>query len=233
MIFGDFARAFQQLGDRKFLLVLAMSVGLSLALLAGFCALVIWGLSGIIPDQFTLPGGLVITWVGTALTGTSLVALLFLSSLLMVPVATAFTGLFLDSIVDAVEARHYGHIPSTPPLGIGTTMIDSINFLGLVLLLNTLALVVYFLSGPFAPVLFILLNGYLLGREYFQLVAARRMSRDGAKASRRKNRYEVWFAGILMVIPLSIPIINLFVPLLAVATFTHLFHRVQNQDRSA
>jgi len=43
---------------------------------------------------------------------------------------------------------------------------------------------------------------------------------------RRANSGTVWLAGALMAAPLSLPLVNLFVPVLGVATFTHIFHRL-------
>jgi uncharacterized protein involved in cysteine biosynthesis len=42
---------------------------------------------------------------------------------------------------------------------------------------------------------------------------------------------KVWLAGILMAAPLSIPLVNLVIPVLGVATFTHLFHRLAGKIR--
>ena len=112
------------------------------------------------------------------------------------------------------------------PLRLADTFIDSLNFLGLLLAANVLALVFYVFSGPFAPLLFWGLNGWLLGREYFTLVATRRIGREGAKALRAQNSGRIWLAGILMAAPLSVPLVNLVIPVLGVATFTHLFHRM-------
>ena len=36
----------------------------------------------------------------------------------------------------------------------------------------------------------------------------------------------IWVAGILMALPLTIPVMNLIVPILGVATYTHIFHRL-------
>ncbi len=91
---------------------------------------------------------------------------------------------------------------------------------------NLVALVLYFFVGPFGPLLFWAVNGYLLGREYFETVATRRIGRQGAVALRRANAGTVWLAGALMAAPLSLPLVNLFVPVLGVATFTHIFHRL-------
>ena len=91
------------------------------------------------------------------------------------------------------------------------------------------AVLAYIFAGPFAPVLFLLLNGYLLGREFFMLAAERRMSRVQAVALRRENATTVWFAGILMATPLAIPLVNLVIPVLGADTFTHLVHRLARQ----
>ena len=97
--------------------------------------------------------------------------------------------------------------------------------------LNALALIVYFIVGPLAPLMFWALNGYLLGREYFQMVAMRRLGRVAARDLRRRNSGQVWLAGILMTVPLTVPLLNLIIPVLGAATFTHLFHRILAQDR--
>ena len=100
------------------------------------------------------------------------------------------------------------------------------NFFGVLIVVNTVALLLYAFVGPFAPLMFWAVNGYLLGREYFQTVAARRMTRAEAKALRKAHRGKIWLAGTLMAAPLSLPFVNLVIPVLGVATFTHLFHRI-------
>jgi CysZ protein len=87
---------------------------------------------------------------------------------------------------------------------------------------NLLALVLYGFVGPFAPLMFWAVNGWLLGREYFQMAATRRLGRDGARALYRAERGRVWRAGMLMAAPLSLPFVNLLIPVLGAATFTHL-----------
>ena len=104
--------------------------------------------------------------------------------------------------------------------------IDSINFLGLLIAVNIMALVLYAFAGPLIPVVFWSVNGWLLGREYFGLVAMRRLGRQGAKELRAAHKGKIWLAGTLMAAPLSIPLVNLVIPVLGVATFTHMFHRL-------
>ena len=232
MIFGDFARALGQFFDPRFLRVLLIGVALSLALLfavyAGFVQIIDW----LTPATFSLPWVGEITWVKDLPGWGSLLLMLGLSVFLMVPVASAFTGLFLDDVARAVENRHYPDLPATPRLPWFDILIDSLNFFGLLVGVNTLALLLYVFVGPFAPVMFWAVNGYLLGREYFQMAAMRHLGRSGAKALRKEYSGTIWIAGMLMAAPLSIPLVNLAIPVLGAATFTHLFHRLNQRSRA-
>ena len=226
MIFASFFKAISQIGDPRFRRVMGLGVLLALALLAavyaGFLVLINSFVPGTIDLIFVGP----ITGIDALLGWGSLFLMLGLSVFLMVPVASAFSGLFLEDIADAVEDRHYPGLPPVTPVRLGDSLVDSLNFLGLVIAANVLALVLYIFAGPFIPVVFWAVNGWLLGREYFTLVATRRIGREGAKALRAQNSGRIWLAGILMAAPLSVPLVNLVIPVLGVATFTHLFHRM-------
>lgn len=223
---GDFAKAVGQLSDRRFLRVFLLGLGLTIALLAAATWALVWLIGGLLPESFTL-FGLSVGVPGEILSFAMIGLMLVASVFLMVPVASAFTGFFLDDIAEAVEARHYPDLPPADRVQIGEALRDSVSFLGVILVVNLLALILYFLVGPFAPLMFWVVNGFLLGREYFQLVAMRRVGRAGARAARRRNMPQIWLAGTLMAAPLSIPIVNLFVPILGAATFTHLYHRLE------
>ncbi|GAB4387150.1 EI24 domain-containing protein [Albidovulum sp.] len=230
MILNDVLKAVGQLADPRFLRVLLLGIGLSVALLFGLYLGLSWLLAWITPASFTLPWIGEIGWVDDVLGWGSLVLMLVLSVFLMVPVASAFTGLFLDTVAQAVEDRHYPGLPPARPVPLAETLADSLAFLGVIVAANAAALLLYLVSGPFAPVVFWGLNGYLLGREYFQMAAMRRIGRAAARELRRRHAGQVWLAGILMAAPLSVPVVNLLVPVLGAATFTHLYHRLQRLD---
>jgi uncharacterized protein involved in cysteine biosynthesis len=231
VIFAAFFRALGQLGDRRFRRVVFLGALLALALLfavyAVFLQLVWW----LAPDSMDLPVIGPVTGVETLLGWASLVFMIVLSVFLMVPVASAFTGLFLEDVVDAVEDRHYPGLPPATAQGWTEAMLQSVNFLGLVIAVNAVALVVYLFAGPAAPLVFWSVNGFLLGREYFTMVAQRRMAKAEVALMRRRNRGRLWLAGTLMAAPLSIPVVNLLVPVLGVATFVHIFHRLAAEGR--
>lgn len=226
VIFSSFFMALGQLGDSRFRRVMLLGVILALALLAAVYAGFLYLIESFAPGSVEIPFVGPIGGIDTLLGWGSFFLMLGLSVFLMVPVASAFSGLFLEDITDAVEDRHYPNLPPVQPLRLADTVIDSLNFLGLLIAVNVLAVVLYVFAGPFIPVLFWAINGWLLGREYFTLVAMRRIGRQKAKALRSQNSGRIWLAGILMAAPLSVPLVNLVIPVLGVATFTHLYHKI-------
>lgn len=227
MILSDFLKALAQIGDRRFRRVVLLGIGLSFLLLVGVYALFLGLIQWLAPDTLSLPFVGEVGGLHELLSWGSLVLMIGASVFLMFPVASAFTGLFLEDVADAVEDRHYPGLPPAMPVGLFDALVDSVNFFGVLVLVNAIALVFYFVAGPLAPVVFWAVNGYLLGREYFTLVAMRRIGRPAAKALRRRHGATIWAAGTLMAAPLSVPLVNLAIPVLGVATFTHLYHRLQ------
>lgn len=228
-MFDDFAKALGQLGDSRFQSVLFKGIGLTLALLIGIYIAFVWVLGLFLPDTVTLPfvGDI---GLGLVLSIGSFFMMIGLSVFLMVPVASAFTGFFLDEVAEAVEDKHYPDLPPAPRQSFADIMRDTMGFLGVLIAANIIALVLYMLLNIAAPLIFWALNGFLLGREYFQMIAIRRLGRDGAKAARARHAPKIWLAGALMAVPLSIPLVNLLIPVLGAATFTHMFMRLEGDQ---
>ncbi|MCV6593782.1 MAG: EI24 domain-containing protein [Silicimonas sp.] len=225
VIFTAFADTLGQLGDPRFRGVLIKGVGLTIGLLFALYALVFFGTGWLLPDVITLPWIGEIGFANTLVSWGSLILMVLLSVFLMIPVASAFTGLFLDEVADAVEARHYPELGPAPQVGLADNLRETLKFLGILILANLAALLFYF--TPFAPFLFYGLNGFLLAREYFRMIAVRRLGRREAGVLFRRHLIPIWGAGVLMALPLTIPIMNLVVPILGAATFTHIFHRLR------
>lgn len=226
MIITAFLKALSQLPDPRFRKVLLMGIGLTIALLIGTYAAILAVIEALTGETTTLPGVGEVTWVGDLLSWGSLGIMIVLSVFLMVPVASAITSLFLDDVAHAVEEEHYPHLPPVRRQPFWEGVRDTVNFLGVLIGANALAFFAYALLPFLAIPIFFALNGFLLGREYFQLAAMRRIGREAAKELRAQNAGTIWLAGCLMAVPLSFPLINLIIPLLGAATFTHLFHRL-------
>ncbi|MEM9551990.1 MAG: EI24 domain-containing protein [Pseudomonadota bacterium] len=224
VIFDAFSRALGQLGDPRFRGVLLWGIGLTIAVLAGatwgFVELVGW----LVGDSITLPVIGEVTWLNDVAGWSTALLMIVLSAFLMMPVASAIISMFLEQVAEAVEDKHYPHLAKADGIPFFDGLIDAIGFLGVLILANLLAFILYLIFSPLAPFIFWALNGFLLGREYFTLVAMRRLGRDSARVMRRKYATTIWIAGTLMAIPLSVPLVNLLIPILGAATFTHIFH---------
>ncbi len=224
---GDFLKALGQMPDPRFRRVLWLGLALTVVLLFAIYAGFVWLIGWLIPETLELPIIGEIQWVDDFLSLASIFLMILLSAFLMVPVASVFTSLFLDDVAQAVEDRHYPDLPALGRVRFVEGLRDSLGFFGLLIVANGVALVLYAFFTPLAPFIFWGLNGFLLGREYFTLVAMRRLGRQGARAAWRRNLVQVWAAGALMAVPLSVPLVNLLIPILGAATFTHLFHRLE------
>ncbi len=225
-------KAFGQLTDpasrRVIWITLAMSTGV-LALLWGLAA---WGLAAgaeglqawLGADGFW--AGLLDWLVGLG----GFVALLFASAILFPGVASGIlSGLFIDKVCQAVEARHYPSLPPAREQPLGEAIGDGLKLLAITVGLNLLVLPLYLFAAPVAPFVFFGLNGYLLGREYFEMIAVRRTGASEMRDLRRRNGGKVFFAGLVIALLMWIPIFNIIVPLVAAAFMLHVFEGLRRK----
>lgn len=211
---GAYIKGIGQLSDPKARAVVWKALGLSILV---FVAL--WAALWMVIQNTTL---FTTGWLETAsdLLGGGLV--LVLTFLLFPAVASTLIGLLLDEICDAVEARHYPGLGPDRDIGVAETLVGSLKFLGVMVVLNILMLPFLFL-GPLFPFVFYAVNGYLLSREYFELVAHRRVGPAEARALRKAHQGTVFMAGVVAAFLLTVPVVNLLAPIVAVAATVHLF----------
>jgi CysZ protein len=163
-----------------------------------------------------------LVWLDTLLTIVGSAATLVLAWLLFPVVIAAAIGWFAEDIALAVERRYYPDL--LPPVGMGVreSVWATVRFAAVALLLNLIALPLYLLPGPNVMV-YLALNGYLLGREYFELVAGRRLSLSKVAALRQRLRARLWLAGVAIALLLTVPVLNLVAPVVAIAFMVQLF----------
>lgn len=150
---------------------------------------------------------------------------------LIAPVTAAIAGLFIDDVAEVVEARDYPQDPPGKAVPLVRGIVLSAKFLGVVLLANLGALLLLLVPGVNIAAFF-LVNGYLLGREFFEFAAMRFRSEPDAKAMRRRNGGTVFLAGIVIAAFMAIPLVNLLTPLFAAAMMVHLHKMVSAAERS-
>lgn len=213
-------KAFSQFGDPRIRRVIWLSAGFAVVILVGL-AIGLWVLIGWLAG---LTG-----WLDTLAEWAAGIGVVFLAWMLF-PAAIGLTvGLFLENVADAVEARHYPGLPAVRAQSLREAIAAGLKFAAVALGLNLLALplyVVLIFVPPFNLILFYTLNGYLLGREYFETVALRRLDERDARALRRAYGGQVFLAGVLIAFLLTVPIVNLVAPVLATAFMLHLFQRM-------
>jgi len=135
-------------------------------------------------------------------------------------VVTAVAGLFLESLADRIERRHYPNAPMPRHLSVGEQIRASVQMLLRALGWNLLALPFYFV--PVVNVfLYAMLNALLLTREYFQLIALRHVTLEQTRAIYQTHRTRMIRGGLMLALMFVIPGLNLCAPLLATAWMVH------------
>ncbi|MBT5415490.1 MAG: hypothetical protein HOK81_12910, partial [Rhodospirillaceae bacterium] len=138
------------------------------------------------------------------------------------------SSFFLESVADAVEDRHYPALPPAREQPIAEAIVLALRFTGLVLVLNLLALPLYFIP-PLNLFVFYALNGYLLSKEYYELVALRRLDRASARTVWRRGRGRFFVAGLLIAGLASVPVAGLLTPVVATAFMVHVFEMARQR----
>jgi CysZ protein len=172
-----------------------------------------------------------IDWAALALAALAGFGIAFGLAFLLAPVTALVAGLFLDDVAEVVERRDYPAEVAGRAMPLGAAMIGSIKFLGVLIVGNLVALLLLLVPGV-NLVAFFLVNGYLLGREFFEFAAMRFRSPQEAGEFRRKHASTVFLAGLLIAAVLAIPVVNLVTPLFAAALMVHLHKRLSRRDPS-
>lgn len=214
---ADLLKAFAQLSDRRFRRVVLFSCLLAALLLALLAAGAGWALG-------RLTG---IGWLDIAAGFAGGIAAFAAAAMLFPAAAAALQGLFLESAVRAVEARHYSNLGAPNAQGWGETLRQTLFFVGAALGLNLLLLPVWLFVPPLGLLLFWLGNGWLCGREYFEAAALRRLDPEAARTLRRRCRYRIWLAGIVIAWLMTVPLVNLAAPAIGTAFMLHRFERLR------
>lgn len=161
-------------------------------------------------------------------------AALVLPVLFFPALATTIMGGWLERVADAVEDRHYPGLNWPRPQKWSEVLLTTLRFLAVMVLVNLLALPVYLLLliTGLTVVLVTAVNGYLLGREYFELVALRRLDPRQARKVFRHHLGKLWLAGAIIAMLFGIPILNLAAPVIATAFMVHVFQSLRTQTEA-
>jgi len=222
---SDAIRALQETFSKPYRRVMLISLALTILLLFVFGAGLQWALMALPTFGPEFAGG----WVDRVLE----IALRFLAVIVLIPlvhpVVALVAGLFLENIAARVEAEHYpadapgADQPFWQSLGV------ALRFTVMLIIINILALPFY-LVPLLNVVLFWIVNGYLLGREYFELVSLRHMPLKDAAALRKRHRLRIFLTGVIVALFTTVPILNLFAPIFGTALMVHTYKRLGRRN---
>jgi len=206
-------QAFNDLFTPPFRAVLLKCVAFTIGLFALLIVGVEWTFSYFVqwPD-----------WIETSIQWLGGLALVVGSVFLIPPVTSLIAGLYLDNIAAVVEREHYPADPPGKELPTLQAIGVALRFFFVVLLVSLIALFLLLIPGV-NLIAFYLGNGYLLGREYFELAAMRHLPPPEAKRLRQANRLTVLLGGMIIAGVASVPILNLITPLFATGFMVRMF----------
>lgn len=221
-------RAFAQLNDPRFRKSLWIGMVLAIVLYALLHGAIAWLLAN--TSLFSW------LWADRLVDFLGWLAVFLLSAPFFPAVVTLILSFLLESVASAVEARHYPGRGAARPQPFGETLRGALHFAALAILVNLVALPFYLLSLFFIPglniVIFYTVNGVLLGREYFELVASRRLDPLAVKSLRLAHRPKIFLAGCVIAFLMTLPFINLAAPILGAAFMLHILESLQASDKS-
>lgn len=210
-------RALTQIFEPPLRAIFWKSLGYTLALL-----FVVWlGINAAVSMLVTLP----YPWLETVLTLLTGLGAIVLLGFLVAPVSAVIAGLLQDDIAEAVERSDYpADAPGRPP-PLAEAIPQTLTFAGVVILGNLFALLLLLVPGV-NLIAFFVVNGYLLGREFFEFAAMRFRSPAEARALRRAHGTTVFLAGLAIAAFVAVPILNLLTPIFATTMMVHLNKRL-------
>ncbi len=171
------------------------------------------------------------SWLGLFAAIAAGLILALLLAFLIAPVTALVAGLFLDDVAEIIEREDYSNDPAGTPMPVMRSVIYSLKFLLIVLLGNVLALLMLLIPGV-NLIAFFIVNGYLLGREFFEFAAMRYRGEAGAKAFRAQHRITIFMAGLVIAAFMAVPLVNLLTPLFAAAMMVHLHKALSDKKPS-
>ncbi len=216
MIFESAGKASRVITSAKFRGILFKSLALTIALFIG-----LWFALEALVSSFLLPVLGPWPWLSTGILWLLGTGMVIGGGFLLAPATALFAGVFLDEIAEEVERHDYPDQPIGSPQPLFASLWTAVTFMIVVIGANLAALALLLIPGV-NVVIFFLVNGYLLGREFFEFAALRYRTRTEVTALRRRHATLIFFAGLVIAGVMAVPVLNLTTPVFAAAMMVHL-----------
>ena len=215
-----FLLSLRQLADPPVLRVLALSLAITLVIFAALGGLLWWAIDAALAGW---------SWHGALAGVAAMVATVLGAWLLFRAVAMLVVGLFADTIVAAVERRHYPDAlatarPVSLARGLRMGLASAARFIAVNLLFAPVYLALL-VTGVGTAAAFFVVNGWLLGRDLGEMVAARHLPGAAMRDWRAATAGQRFVLGLAATGLFVVPLLNILAPVIGAAMATHLFHR--------
>lgn len=197
------------------------SAFISVAIIGGFVLLLTYIFSSWIEIEKA--------WIDNLISGS--LGLLFITvGYFALPIITVLvSGFFIEKIIYKIEKIYYPEQAKNEAPVFFSDLKHDLKFTVWALFLNIIVLPLYLLGIGFFVSL--LLNSYLLGREFFQNVSGYHTGKEKGKELLYKHKLKVFIGGFIITLLTLIPFINLFMPIVAVVWMVHLYHKITHPNK--
>jgi len=168
-------------------------------------------------------------WLNTVIDFVAPVLSLMLVFVLGAPAAALFASLYQGHLAQRIEKKYYGEAASGGAPA-ASVLLVALRFLGLVIA-SSLALLPVDVALPVVgSVSTLAVNGWLLGREYFELEALRHMPLAEARAMAKRHVAGILGAGLVIAALAEVPLLDFIAPLIGVAFMVHVFKFYERRE---
>jgi CysZ protein len=223
-MFASAGKALHSLGSGGLFGVLLKSAGITILIFVIAFELALYGL-----QQFQLPA---LPWLGTLLLWLApfLFILLFIN--LGAPVTALVASFFLDDIADAVESKDYPGDPKAHGIPFSASLWAGLRIAFLLVFVNIVLLPFHIVLPGVSGLITLLVDGWFLGRQYFELAAMRHLPRAEADTLRSRNASAIFGGGLMIAVLAAIPLLNLLAPFFGTALMVHAFKAFARAGRT-
>jgi CysZ protein len=221
-MFASLSRAVAGLFNPALRGVLLRAVFLTLALFVVLFLGLQWGLHAL-PTL----GSPWINKLVDVLSSIGFIALLFIAG---GPVAALFASFFLGDVAKSVEKTYYPADAPSTGAPVMASLFTALRFTGLVVVVTAALLPIDVALPGVGSLASLIADGWLLGREYFELAGLRHMGRVELDAMQKRHRFAILGGGILLSLLTYIPFADLIAPLFGAALMTHMFKYYQHRE---
>ena len=166
-----------------------------------------------------------VAWLEAVFDTLGIFTIIIITWLSLPIILSSIVSLFLNKIALDVERTHYPRLPAPIEAPLIQIIWSTIKFISILIILNLFILVISFLLPILFPFVFLIINGYLIGREYFELIACRRIPIKEVSKLRKRQSTKLLVTGVILTLFMSIPFINLIVPIVATSAMVHMFEK--------